>query len=131
MVGLMAMLALAAGPALTTVARGPMSAINESKEVVVRSSTEWTALWSAHAGTQSAPAVDFSTDMVAAVFLGRRATAGFSVEILEARSEGDVLIIEYAERRPGRSDIVSQVLTSPFHIVKLPTQTGSVRFQKQ
>jgi hypothetical protein len=131
MVHLIAMLALAAGPAVTTVARGPMSAITESKEVVARSSTDWTALWKEHAAPQPAPAVNFSTDMVAAVFLGSRPTGGFSVEIVGTRSEGDVLIIEYAERRPGRGDIVSQVLTAPFHIVKLPTHNGSVRFQKR
>lgn len=130
MLSLIAILALAAGPAGTTVARGPMSAIAGSKEVVVRSNAEWTALWKDHGSSQPVPTVDFSKEMVAAVFLGSRPTGGFSVEIVGTRAEGDALVIEYAERRPGRGDIVSQVLTSPFHIVKLPAHKGSVRFQK-
>jgi len=130
MLSLIAILALEAGPSVTTVARGPMSAIAGSKEVVVRSNAEWTALWKDHGSSQPVPTVDFSKEMVAAVFLGSRPTGGFSVEIVGTRAEGDALVIEYAERRPGRGDIVSQVLTSPFQIVKLPAHKGSVRFQK-
>jgi hypothetical protein len=77
------------------------------------------------------PSVDFSKEIVAAVFLGTRPTGGFSVEIVGTRVEGDALVVEYAEQRPGRADIVSQVLTSPFHIVRLPTHKGPVRFQRQ
>lgn len=126
---LIVLLALAAGPAVTTVARGSMSAITGPREVVVRSSADWNALWKEHGSTQPVPAVDFSKELVAAVFLGSRPTGGFSVEVVGARVEGDALIVEYVEQRPGRDSIVSQVLTSPFHIVKLPAHKGPVRFQ--
>jgi hypothetical protein len=106
-----------------------MSAITEPREVVIRSSAEWNALWKEHGSTQPVPAVNFSKELVAAVFLGIRPTGGFSVEVVGARIEGDVLIVEYVEQRPGRGSIVTQVLTSPFHIVKLPAHKGSVRFQ--
>lgn len=131
MLPFIAVLALAVGPAVTTVARGSMSAITEAKQVVVRSSAEWNALWKEHGAAQPVPAVDFSKELVVAVFLGSRPTGGFGVEVVSTRVEGDALIVEYAEQRPGRSDIVSQVLTSPFHIVKLPAHTGSIRFQKR
>jgi PrcB C-terminal len=123
------LLALAAGPAVTTVARGSMSAITGPREVVVRSSADWNALWKEHGSTQPVPAVDFSKELVTAVFLGSRPTGGFSVEVVGARVEGDALIVEYVEQRPGRGSIVTQVLTSPFHIVRLPAHKGPVRFQ--
>lgn len=129
--GWIVMLALAADPAVTTLARGPMSAVDGPKQMVARSADEWGALWKSHAGTQPAPSVDFSANMVAAVFLGTQPTGGISVEMTGARRDGDALVIEYVERRPGRGDIVSQVLTSPFHIVKLPRHAGPVRFEKQ
>jgi hypothetical protein len=106
-----------------------MSAITGPREVVVRSSADWNALWKEHGSTQPVPAVDFSKELVAAVFLGSRPTGGFSVEVVGARVEGDALIVEYVEQRPGRGSIVSQMLTSPFHIVKLPAHKGPVRFQ--
>lgn len=131
MVYFIALLALAAGPEMTTIARGPMSAITDARQVVVRSSAEWEALWKEHGVTQPLPVVNFSKEIVAAVFLGSRPTGGFNVEILSTRVEGDALIVEYGERRPGRGDIVSQVLTSPFHIVRLPAHKGPVRFEKK
>jgi hypothetical protein len=88
-------------------------------------------LWKEHGVTQPLPVVNFSKEIVAAVFLGSRPTGGFNVEILSTRVEGDALIVEYGERRPGRGDIVSQVLTSPFHIVRLPAHKGPVRFEKK
>jgi hypothetical protein len=128
---LVAILALAADPTVTTVARGPMSLITEPRQVVVRSAAELTALWKEHGSSQPVPSVNFSREIVAAVFLGTRPTGGFSVEIVGTREEGDAVVIEYAEQKPGRADIVSQVLTSPFHIVKLPVHKGPVRFQRK
>ena len=130
-IGWIVMMALAADPAITTVARGPMSGVPDSKETVARTAGEWSALWKSHAGERPLPAVDFSTRMVAAIFLGTQPTGGISVEITGTRQEGDALVVEYVEQRPGRGDIVSQVLTSPFHIVTLPRYAGGVRFEKQ
>ena len=128
---LMIMLALAADPTMTTVARGPMSGIAESRQAVARTAAEWTTLWRAHAGARPTPAVDFLTSMVAAVFLGTQPTAGSSVEIVGTHHDVDALIVEYVERRPGRDDITAQVITSPFHIVTLPRHDGAVRFEKR
>jgi len=116
--------------AVATVAQGSSSGAADPREVVVRSPAEWAALWKAHAGPQTAPVVDFSTNLVAAVFLGTRPTAGFRVDIVGARREADVLVIEYVERAPGADNIVAQVLTSPFHIVTLPRYDGPIRFRK-
>lgn len=131
MIGFIVMLALAADPAVTTLMRGPMSPVEDSMQVVARTAAEWTTLWKSHASAQTEPAVDFSTDMVAAVFMGTQATGGFSVEIVATRREADALIIEYVERRPGRRDVTAQVLTSPFHIVKLPKHAGPIRFERR
>jgi hypothetical protein len=123
-------IAQSAAPPVTTVAQGAYSGISDASEVVVRSPAEWNALWKAHAGLQPIPAVDFSQELVAAVFLGTRPSGGFGVEILGTRREAAALVIEYRERVPAASDIVTQALTSPFHIVKLPRFDGSIRFRK-
>jgi hypothetical protein len=57
---------------VTTLARGSNSGIDETLEAVVRSEDEWQTLWRSHGGADPAPAVDFSRELVAAVFLGRR-----------------------------------------------------------
>ena len=115
---------------LVTVAQGTMSNIEEPRTVVVRTAAEWQALWKDHDPQQAVPAVDFAQSMVVGVFLGSRPTAGFAVEITAVKAEGNRTIVEYAERRPPRDQFVAQVVTSPFHIVRLMRTAGAVEFRR-
>ena len=114
---------------LTTLAQGSQSAVEERRETVVRTPAEWQMSWKWHGGSEAAPTVDFAKEMVVAVFLGTKPTGGYRVEITGARREGQSLVIEYAERRPGPGTLVTQALTSPYHIVKLPRHDGPVTFR--
>lgn len=125
------LLAQAPDAALETIARGTFSQVAEAKEVFVRTPAEWNALWTSHAPSQTAPTVDLSAHAVAAVFLGARSTGGFSVEIVRVRDEAGTLVIEYVERQPGPDALVTQALTTPFHIVKVPQYEGTVRFDER
>jgi hypothetical protein len=116
-------------PPFVTIARGSNSGIANANEAVVRSTSEWGALWKLHGGREPVPPVDFAKEIVAAVFVGTRPTGGYSVEIVSTRPDGETLIVEYVERRPSADAIVTQALTSPFHIVKLQKTDGSVRFR--
>jgi hypothetical protein len=115
---------------LVTVAQGPMSNIEEPRQAVVRTTAEWQALWKAHDGQRAAPAVDFTQSMVVAVFLGTRPTAGFAVEITAVRAEGSRAVVEYRERRPPPDAIAAQMLTAPFHIVRLARTSASTEFRR-
>ena len=121
----------AAPSTVVTVARGTSSAIEDRRETVARTADEWSRLWMSHAGSQPSATVDLTKSMVAAVFIGTRPTGGYSVEIRGTRRDADTLVIEYAVRAPTRGDIVTQVITSPFHIVALPRHDGPVRFEQQ
>ena len=115
--------------AFVTVASGGSSAIADAHQAVVRADTEWQALWKRHGAREAAPAIDFSREMIAAVFLGTRPTGGYRVEITALRREADVLVIDILERRPPPGALVTQALTAPFHIVRLPRHEGPVRFR--
>ena len=112
---------------IVTLARGTRSAVTDPTQATARTPSDWQALWKSHGGTAPAPAVDFANEMVAAVFLGTRPTGGYGVEIVSSRREGDGLIIEFIERIPPADAIVTQALTSPFHIVKVRRHDGPVR----
>lgn len=117
-------------PGLVTIAQGTYSSVEEARETVARTQGEWVALWKAHGQGEPPAAVDFSKEMVAAIFLGTRATGGYSVQIVGTSREKDALVIAYVEQRPGGDAIVTQALTSPFHIVRLPRHDGPVRFRR-
>ena len=114
----------------TTIRQGGNSHIKEARTEVVRTSAEWTALWKQHAGEARPPAVDFSTAIVIGVFAGSRQTAGYTVEITRIEKQGDSLVVTYAEKGPGRDDMVAQMLTSPFHFVRTGAHAGPVKFQR-
>jgi len=107
-----------------------MSGIDTPRQVVARTAAEFETLWRSHAPGRSAPAVDFTKNMVVAVFLGSRPTAGYQVQITEVRREGDALVVHWAEQQPGPGQMAAQVLTAPAQIVAVPRFDGQVRFQK-
>jgi hypothetical protein len=109
--------------------KGTSSQVDGARQTTVQSAAEWNALWSQHAGDRARPAVDFSKEMVLAVFLGTRPSAGFSVEIVGAREEGGALIVSYRETRPQPGNVAAQVLTSPYHLVAVPKH-GDVKWER-
>jgi hypothetical protein len=133
MLGLILAFALQAaqpGIKFTTVATGTASFVDAERTVVIRTASEWDALWKEHAPTRPRPTVDFAKETVVGVFLGSRPTAGFSVAITAIRTASGVTTVEYAERRPNPDLMVAQVLTSPFHLVRIPTTAGTIEFKK-
>jgi len=114
---------------MTTVARGEGSGVATPRRVIVRDDASWRRLWAEHAGsTAAAPAVDFSTAMIAAVFAGDRPSPGHAIEITEAEQQGDGLSIAVVESRPAAGIVAPQLIVTPFHIVALPRFDGAVSF---
>ena len=116
--------------AFKTIDRGGQSNIESAREVVVRTAAEWTALWKQHMPGRKPAAVDFKRSVVVGVFLGSRATGGYSVDITGIERRGTELVVTYREGRPAPNDMVTQVLTSPFHIVSTGRFAGPVHFAR-
>ena len=122
--------AVAQGTVVNTLAQGAMSNIEEPRQAVVRTAAEWQALWKQHDGRGMPPPVDFAQSMVVAVFLGTRPTTGFAVDIRAVKSDGKTTTVEYLVRQPPGDAIVAEVLTSPFHIVRVARTAGAVEFRR-
>ena len=110
--------------------RAMMSMVDEPKQAVARSASEWASVWRQHAGDKALPAVDFSTRTVVAVFLGTRSSAGFAADITGLREANGILTVEWQERRPERGEVAAQVLTSPAIIATVPKFVGEIKFEK-
>ena len=114
----------------TTIDRGAQSRIEEARDVIVRSAAEWATLWTLHAGDRPRPAVDFARSTVLGVFLGTRPTGGYSVEITAIEREGASLVVTCREARPARDAMLSQVITMPFHLVRIDRHAGPIQFKR-
>ena len=117
-------------PPARSLDKGAQSNQSTTRQVAVRDSGEWASTWRQHAPDRPQPAVDFSREMVIGVFLGTRPTAGFAVEIVGYRENGEDVVVQYRESAPSRDAITAQVLTSPYHLVVIPKRTGNVTFEK-
>ncbi len=110
---------------LTTVDQGFQSGLRERKSVVIKNEKEWRELWQVHSSSfapaKPVPSVDFNEEMIVAVFAGEKRTGGYEVEIAEIEADRTKrqLRVSYRESKPPPDAIVTQVLTQPYHIVKL------------
>jgi hypothetical protein len=112
---------LQAAVVFVPIADGPTSQIDEGRTVVIRTPEAWRALWSEHSPEPPpGPDPDFSRFVVLGVFLGNRPTAGYAVEFTSVTLTGDAVVAEYVERAPDPGDITAQVLTAPFHLIRIP-----------
>ena len=107
-----------------------MSGVDRPEQLVARTDAEFRALWQRHAPGRPVPAVDFNTNMVIAVFLGSRPSGGYQVQITGVRAEGNGLVVQWSEARPGPGQVAASVMTAPSHIVTVPRHGGEVRFEK-
>jgi hypothetical protein len=122
-VWLLAVLNAAAPIPFHGVAAGLASHIDERTELVIRSQGDWQLLWSRHEPGTNPPAVDFSRDMLIALFRGF-STGGRSVRIISVARDGGRLVVQYREgvQEPRNA------ATTPYDIVAVARQSGSAQF---
>lgn len=124
--------ALEATVPFSTVAKGLDSGVRERTQAVARTQGEWVALWDRHTRTRTAPppppAVDFSREMVVALFMGERPTGGYEIEVTQVERTAAGLTVHHRAKSPDPGDMLTQSLTSPFHLVKLARTDESVTF---
>jgi hypothetical protein len=126
-----ALFALQAALPMVTISQGSSSQILRPREVVAKDADEWRDLWAAHSAVNApAEGVDWSRFMVVGIFLGSRPSAGYSVAITNVTSRDGTTTVEYTERSPAPGTIAAQVLTSPFHILRIPRTTERIVFRR-
>ena len=127
---LAALLQQGGAPPFRQLDKGDQSNMDDARQSVARTADEYNTLWRLHAPDRPQPKVDLAKEMVVGVFLGSRSTAGFAIEIVGTREDGEALVVQYRETRPARGMVTAQVITSAYHIVAMPSRPGSVRFER-
>src|SRR5574337_1616436 len=119
--------------AFTVLTQGTHSGISTFSEVVVRSPDEWAALWLRHAAGTSTPtvppAVDFSRNMVIAVFFGK-VPEGQRTAILSVQKENNRLIVLLQIIGPPGPESEDLPQITPFHIVEVSRSSLPVIFMR-
>lgn len=109
------------------------SAIHDPFNHVIRSQTEWDAMWrriTANSGPQpAAPPVDFSRDMLLLTALGTRPTGGYGITIERVIETPYTLDVQVVRTSPGPRCGTTATLTSPVDIVRVARSDKEVRWR--
>jgi hypothetical protein len=117
-----------------TIDQGSRSGVRERKSLVIKTETDWKALWRSHVQSnvpaKELPRVDFEKEMIVAVFLGEKPSGGYSVEItrIEENPDQRQTNVFWRESKPPPGSMVIQALTQPYHVVRLKTVSYPVVF---
>lgn len=98
---------------------GAMSRVTTAGTTVIRDQAALDALWLQHS-TGAAPTVDFTQNVVVALFMGQQSTGGYSITVSKTERFGDDMHLTVQRTVP--TGIVTQVITSPFEIVSVAHQ---------
>ena len=114
----------------TTLARG-LTGGQETRTMVAITSD---AQLDAAVDAMSSPinlAVDFENYMGIAVFAGSQATGGHDIAVTHIEEDAGMLTVTVTKTDPGAKCVVTQALTSPYHIVLVRTQQADVSFKME
>ena len=102
---------------------GTYSAIEEKREVLLNNNDDYqklmTEVYKNLDQMPRIPVVDFNKNSVVAVFIGNRSNGGFMVSI-DSITEGKNLTVNITETTPGSNCMVTDAITRPFSLVKIP-----------
>ncbi len=79
----------------------------------------WLELYSGHSHPPEVPVVNFTSDMLIAVFQGERGSSGYFTNITRVIMTNAYYLVYVDEIHPGESCGTLAVMTYPYHIVKI------------
>jgi anti-sigma factor RsiW len=108
--------------------KGYSSNVRDFATLVIKDAPAWAELWSRHDPSAPVPEIDFSRNMIAAVFQGTQPPRPCCIKITGSIREGSRLIVFYSD-----NDTVVQPDEEPtgsFHMKAMEKSDGSVVFKK-
>lgn len=114
---------------------GTFSNVQSESFFVLNNEAEWQTYWKDQLGEkpQTAPRdVKWGQEMLVAVHLGKKATAGYSVFVKQLdRPTANVIRLTFVEKSPSPGSVNPQVITSPYEIIRLDRVGGTFEFKKE
>lgn len=105
-----------------TISKGTYSQQAEKEYFVIKDAESFNQLLEKISGSDTEITntdVDFSKEMVIGVFLGEKPTGGYTVEISDVLKQDDYIEFLIKINEPDPGEIVTEAITSPYHIIKI------------
>ncbi|MBI3560992.1 MAG: protease complex subunit PrcB family protein [Gammaproteobacteria bacterium] len=119
-------------PSFTVIDQGVRSGLTIPKHLVINTNQDWQELWNVHQSfrrrTPPAPPIDFTKEMIIAVFAGERPTGGHSVKVQSLQITPSWLLVNLHMDTPPQDTITTMQLTQPYVIIKTAKTPLRVEF---
>ena len=113
----------------TTLLKGSNGGLDERGALVVRDKDEWARLKKQlGSGIIENKSIDFDNDIVLAAFFGQKNTGGYIIRIEKVENSGDLTTVTIRETSPSPNCVVTEGLTTPYHIVTISKTGDQIKF---
>lgn len=117
--------------AFKTIVSESFSNIETPREVVIKDAAAWSVLWAEHSKTRiAAPQVDFSRNMLVAVFQGSGNPGCGTFDVVHVGAKDGKLLVEYEIRDMSPVMLCLAAVTQPMRVVSVPKVDAPVEFRK-
>jgi len=110
--------------AFEVIHNGSYSAITEKRELVINSDDEYQKLmievYKNLDQMPRIPVVDFKKNTLVAVFMAQKTSGGYMINIDSITESSKGLTVNVIESSPGKGCTVTDALSQPYEIVKIP-----------
>lgn len=104
----------------------------QATSLVIRNDADlasaWATIYRGNSEAPPLPAVDFTKEMVVGVAAGTEPTGGYQVVITGAREVNGGVAVNATVTKPGPSCAVTDAVTEPVDLARMPATPGSVSF---
>lgn len=115
-----------------TIAKGTSSGIRRPTKEVITTEKEWEQFWKQHTSIASPPPalpkVDFGKQVVIVLTSGEKMTGGYTIEVTKVEVKKDAVMVYYKETKPKPANFTIQVLTQPYHFIRIDKPKLPVKF---
>lgn len=117
-----------------TLAEGFNSGHNDKKDYTITSEDAWKSLWDTVNAIiepkPELPKIDFTKEMVIAVFKGQQSGGGHSIKVEEIEGSNDAWTVKVKEVSPAPGGMMSMGFVQPYHIIKTIKTAKAVSFKQ-
>jgi hypothetical protein len=114
-----------------TVVHGEDSAAGRRQSFTIRGEQRWRKAWDRLGDGDEPPDIDFTREMLIAVTQGRQPSGGHEIRITRIERTAAGWLVSVVEKEPARGCPSAGVITTPFHVVRVPRSTARVRFERR
>ena len=115
----------------TPIASGSRSSVSTRVNYVITTSDQLAQLWKMIDVATPPPTVDFTKNVVLAVFAGKQPTTGFEISVDKIQDSTSTREVVINIAKPGGSCVLAQSETAPYQIVQTSITSLSLTHQDQ